>query len=333
MIEPPGDGFTGVVWEARPTERLARELTVGPGSIPMAEAAAAWGRIAAHFAAAVLDYDRIVAEIRGHWRSERSDEVVERVARMRDWLSDAATAAGRNAAHAGEQAAAYEVARLAMPHVTEIAALEQALRTVQTAGAALGAPLLGTAADISADQDVAKSGAARVMRTYEAATEPLAVPWQQAEPPVLATGDALAGEQAAPAIAASAGLPGVSGVPAATGPAAVTVPRALTGTRLRTVAGATQHSEVTTAPAAAARSVATGQLMPAAAGPAAAAKTEEEHAARAGAASTSAVAAFEADAGSAVVPAVLGGIEAAPGTAEPSPHGIAEPERGQPWRP
>ncbi|MEU6561149.1 PPE domain-containing protein [Nocardia nova] len=317
MVEPPGDGFTGVVWEARPTERLARELTTGPGSVPMAEAGAAWGRIAANFGAAVVDYDRIVAEIRGHWQSEHSDEIVERIARMRDWLLDATTAAGRNATHAGEQAAAYEVARLAMPHTAEIAALEQAMKAVQAVGASLGAPLVGVAADISADQDVAKSGAARVMRTYEAATEPLAVPWQQIEPPVLATADALAGEQAAVA-PESASLPVMPTVPAMPNLASFAVPRTLTGTRMQTVVRVAQSSEFTAVPAGVSQTGVTGgQAVPAAAGPAAAgAQNEEEHTARAGVADGPAVGAFEIEAGLAAAPPVLGGAEALPaGTA------------------
>ncbi len=318
MVEPPGDGFTGVVWEARPTERLARELTTGPGSVPMAEAAAAWGRLAANFGAAVVDYDRIVSEIRGHWQSDRSDQVVESIARMLDWLLDAATAAGRNATHAGEQAAAYEVARLAMPHTAEIAALEQAMRAIQTVGASLGAPLVGVAADISADQDVAKSGAARVMRTYEAATEPLAVPWQQVEPPVLATADALAGEQAAAAAAAAAesaaAIPILPGMPAMPNPASFAMPRALTGTRMQTVARVAQTSEFTAVPASAAQTgVSSGQALPAAAGPAAAgAQNDEEHTARAGAADGPAVGEFEIEAGLAAAPPVLGGAENLP---------------------
>ncbi|WP_030513426.1 PPE domain-containing protein [Nocardia sp. NRRL WC-3656] len=322
MVEPPGDGFTGVVWEARPTERLARELTTGPGSVPMAEAASAWGRLAANFGAAVVDYDRIVAEIRGHWQSDRSDEVLERIARMRDWLLDAATAAGRNAAHAAEQAAAYEVARLAMPHIAEIAALEQAMHTVQAIGAAMGAPLVGAAADISADQDVAKAGAARVMRTYEAATEPLAMPWQQIEPPVLATGDALAGEQAAAAVAAESApaMPAIPGMPAMPNLAAFDMPRTLTGTRVQTVAQVTRPTEFTALQASPAQTgTATGQAVPAAAGPAAV-QSEEERVARAGAADAPAAGEFEIDAGLAAAPAVLGGVETPPasGTASPA---------------
>ncbi|WP_227984295.1 PPE domain-containing protein [Nocardia spumae] len=312
MVEPPGDGFTGVVWEARPTERLARELTTGPGSVPMAEAAAAWSRLAANFGAAVVDYDRIVSEIRGHWQSDRSDEVVERIARMRDWLLDAATAAGRNATHAGEQAAAYEVARLAMPHVAEIAALDQAMHAVQAVGAALGAPMVGVAADISADQDVAKSGAARVMRTYEAATEPLAVPWRQIGPPVLATADALAGEQAAATAESAAPMPVPPGMPAMSNLAAFSAPRALTGTRMRTVVRVAPAAEFTAAPAAMDRTgVTTGQAVPAAAGPAAATQNEEEHTPRAGVVEGPAVAEFEIDAGLAAAPPVLGGVEKA----------------------
>ena len=64
MVEPPNVGFTGVVWDARPTERLAKDLTTGPGAAPMAEAAAAWAKVAAAFGEAVIDYPQIMAVLR-----------------------------------------------------------------------------------------------------------------------------------------------------------------------------------------------------------------------------------------------------------------------------
>lgn len=210
MVEPPEVGFTGVVWEARPADRLARELTTGPGSVPMAEAATAWGRLAAVFTAATADYDRIVAVVDDHWRSPVSSQTVERIGRMRHWLAQTAAAATQTASQTGAQATAYEIAQLAMPHAAEVAALAQARQSMEQVGAALGAPLLGGASQISTDADAAQMTAVRVMRSYEAAAQPLAQPWEHEPPPQLVA-PAEASSQAADAQEAAmlaAGLPG-----------------------------------------------------------------------------------------------------------------------------
>lgn len=197
MVEPPAVSFTGVIWEARPTEQLARDLSTGPGAKPMADASAAWARLGASFGAAALEYDQIVARIRQSWSSDESEAVIERIARLRDWLGEAAAQAGRNATHAGSQAVAYEVAALAMPHVNDLAALENAKRGVEQAGAALGAPMVAAAAELDSEQGIAKANAARVMQSYESATAPLAMPWEHPHPPMIASGVALEAEQAA----------------------------------------------------------------------------------------------------------------------------------------
>ncbi|MEV0356828.1 PPE domain-containing protein [Nocardia sp. NPDC050697] len=195
MIEPPQPGFTGVVWEAREPDRLARELTTGAGAVPLAEAGAAWASLAATFGAAVLEYEQIVQRMRGAWQSGTSRAVLDRVATLRDWLIDASAAAGSNALRAQTQAAAHELARLTMPNAADIAAIAEVERTLEQMTAAMGAPIRAIAAQTDEDADVAKAAASRVMRTYEAATEPLAVPWLQQQPPVLASPAALAAEQ------------------------------------------------------------------------------------------------------------------------------------------
>ncbi|WP_459549320.1 PPE domain-containing protein [Nocardia sp. X0981] len=195
MVEPPVIGFTGVVWPARHTEQLSRDLMTGPGAAPMAEAGAAWTELAATFGAAVVEYDQVLARIRAAWRSPDSEVVLERITRLRDWLADAATAAGQNATRAGGQAVAYEVARLAMPHIAEVAALEDLKQGIEQAGAALGAPLVAAAAQVEGEQDRAQANAARVMQSYESATTPLADPWPQQRPPVIAASTALEAER------------------------------------------------------------------------------------------------------------------------------------------
>lgn len=209
MVDPPEVGFTGVVWEARPAQRLASELATGPGPVPMAEAAAAWGRLAAVFAAATADYDRIVAVIDDHWRSPVSAQTVERIGRMRQWLAQTAAAASQTASRTGAQATAYEVAQLAMPHAAEVVALEQARRSAEQVGAALGAPLVGGVAQVSTDADAAHMTAVRVMRSYEAAAQPLAQPWEHEPPPQLVAPPEAAAQRAEDAEPlAAAGLPG-----------------------------------------------------------------------------------------------------------------------------
>jgi hypothetical protein len=120
---------------------------------------------------------------------------------LRNWLSEAAATAAANAAKAEAQAAANELARLTMPNLADIAAIQAVQRSLTQIGAALGAPVQAIAAATDSDADVAKATASRVMRTYEAATEPLAMPWVQDQPPVLTPGTALAAEQAAAAAA------------------------------------------------------------------------------------------------------------------------------------
>ncbi|WP_280491761.1 PPE domain-containing protein [Nocardia asiatica] len=197
MIEPPQPGFTGVVWTARPPERLARDLTTGPGAVPMAEAVTAWSRLAASFGAAVVEYEKVLADMRGAWQSGRSDEVIHRVAALRDWLVDAAAAAAANAARFQAQVTAYEIARLAMPNTADLEALQQVQRTLQSMSGMLGAPIRAVAAQTDAEEDMAKAVASRVMRNYEMATEPLAMPWQHQEPPVVAPEQPLTAERTA----------------------------------------------------------------------------------------------------------------------------------------
>ncbi|MEV6062054.1 PPE domain-containing protein [Nocardia asteroides] len=199
MIEPPQPGFTGVVWEAREPQKLATDLTTGAGPLPMADAAAAWTRLAAAFGAAVLDYEQVLQTLRGSWTSGRSEQVWERISTLREWLLETAAAATANAARLQAQVLAYEVAALAMPNTADIAAITAMQQALEQVGTALGAPIKAIAAQTDAESDVAKAVASRVMRSYEAATEPLATPWLHAPPPPIAPETALAGERSAKA--------------------------------------------------------------------------------------------------------------------------------------
>ncbi|MFC4377452.1 PPE domain-containing protein [Nocardia halotolerans] len=212
MIEPPQPGFTGVVWEAREPHKLATDLTTGAGPMPMADAAAAWTRLAAAFGAAVLDYEQVLHTLRASWTSGASEQVWQRISTLREWLLDTATAASANAARWQAQVLAYEVAAMAMPNTADIAAITAMQQALEQVGSALGAPVKAIAAQTDADADVAKAVASRVMRSYEAATEPLATPWVHPPPPPIAPETALSGEQSARP-SANPATPGIAAVP------------------------------------------------------------------------------------------------------------------------
>jgi hypothetical protein len=162
--------------------------------------------------------------LRGAWQSGASAGVHDRISTLRDWLAGAAQAAAANAARAEEQAAANELARLTMPNIADIEAIQAAQQMLQQIGISLGAPIRAIAAVTDTDSDAVKAAASRVMRIYEAATEPLAIPWVQDLPPVLTSGAALRAEQSggqAPQLPMSEVLPVL---PRSFDPAAISVP-------------------------------------------------------------------------------------------------------------
>ncbi|WP_159922882.1 MULTISPECIES: PPE domain-containing protein [Nocardia] len=320
MIEPPQPGFTGVVWTARPPERLARDLTAGPGAVPMAEAVAAWSRLAASFGAAVVEYEKVLVNMRGAWQSGRSDEVVQRVTTLRDWLVDAAGAAAANAARFQAQVTAYEIARLAMPNTADLEVIQQVQRMLESMGGMVGAPIRAVAAETDAEQDVAKAVASRVMQNYEMATEPLAAPWQQQEPPVVAPEQALTAEQTA----ARAEVPKTTAAPygavrIGTVPVPA-MPRVPTAYRAPVYAQSAATAEVVPRATPAATVSASGQpapLVPGAVGQAGPAPDTARFPR----------AALPTEAGEQI--GFEGGIQAAPavlGGAEPAPHAVAPTE-------
>ncbi|ONM50534.1 PPE domain-containing protein [Nocardia donostiensis] len=317
MVEPPVIGFTGVVWPARPTEQLSRDLTTGPGAAPMAEASVAWTHLAAAFGAAVAEYEHIVATLRESWRSPESEPALERITQLRDWLVEAAAAAGQNAVRAGNQAAAYEVARLAMPHIAEIAALEELKQGIEQAGAALGSPLVAAAAEIEGEQDIAKASAARVMQSYESATTPLADPWQHKQPPVIATSAALEAEQAAAEQSTSKQMrPGTPSFSLPGSVVAGAVPRVPGAFRAPTVVHSVPEASVLPGQSSAVHTEPGGRsTIPGASVAPAAASTDAHSTSRAGAVSTRPGREFDVEAGVDAAPPVVGGVVEAPSRA------------------
>ncbi|GAB2688986.1 PPE domain-containing protein [Nocardia thraciensis] len=266
MIEMPQPGFTGVVWEAREPQRLAQDLATGPGSVPMAEAAAAWSRLATGFGAAVVEYEQILAALRGAWQSGRSDAVLQRVSALRDWLAEAAGAAAQNAARMQAQVAAYEVARLAMPNTADIESIQQVQRVLESVGGMLGAPIRAVAVETDAEADVAKAVASRVMRSYESATEPLATPWQHEQPPSVAPERPLAAEQAArqtPVPSGAGAMPGMAPMGRMAIPSMPTaVPRVRTAYQAPVYSQSGASSEITARPVPVNASSASAEAVP-----------------------------------------------------------------------
>ncbi|GAA1479964.1 hypothetical protein GCM10009624_04040 [Gordonia sinesedis] len=190
-------GFTGVLWDARTTERLAADLAAGPGAGPLAEAGAAWGALAADLAETSVAYTAILGRLGVNWQSDRSTAAVEHLASLGRWFVEASAAAAETAARAEAQAAAVAVARLAMPNPAEIDLVGR-MREVATATAVIAPAIAGAAAHAERAVHEVKLRAARVMETYESASEPVARPWRAAHPaPNLVSAGPLEAEQAA----------------------------------------------------------------------------------------------------------------------------------------
>ncbi|MEE3850990.1 PPE domain-containing protein [Gordonia sp. LSe1-13] len=197
-------GYTGVIWDARTTEQLASDLGDGAGPGPLAEAGLAWGRVASEMASAAAEYGTILAAMAVHWESGHTIESFEKLSRLAPWFAEAAAEAGQNAGRAEAQAAAVTVARLTMPNLVEVDLAEEAMRTA-TAVSAIAPALVGAAAQAERAVHDQRMRAARVMQTYESASETAAKPWKGAPPaPNLVSAQPLAAERAARETAARA---------------------------------------------------------------------------------------------------------------------------------
>ena len=190
-------GFTGVIWDARTTERLAADLAAGSGPAPLAEAGLAWGQVASALVDGGLEYGAILDRIGVNWHSAHSNSVHEKLASLVEWFARAGGEAAGNAVRAEAQAAAVTVARLTMPNLAETDLLER-MRDVASATSAIAPALTGAAAHAERALHDQRMRAARVMATYEVASEPVAQPWMApSAAPTIVTPHALQAEQAA----------------------------------------------------------------------------------------------------------------------------------------
>ncbi|GAB11909.1 hypothetical protein GOARA_091_00270 [Gordonia araii NBRC 100433] len=192
-------GFTGVVWESRPTEKLATDLVSGAGPAPLAEAGLAWANLAEEVAAIGVEYAKVLANLGVHWESLTFNHAFEKLMQLAPWFADTAAKLTDTAVKAETQAAANTVALATMPSLPEVAITEEMAALLAQAGVMLGAPMVasGTAND-KVKHEMAQR-AARVMQSYEQATQPVAAAWSIGKPPQIVSADALNAERAAAA--------------------------------------------------------------------------------------------------------------------------------------
>jgi hypothetical protein len=187
--------FTNVVWASRSTEQLARDLTDGPGPSSVGNAGAAWVRVANELASVSTDFDKLLARLRTVWESQASSAAAQRLEEFGKWLQAVSLSAAANGQRAEEAAVANTVAVMAMPSVSEAIEAKAASDMMASLAAYNGAVLTGRFAEFDQAATADQANAAAVMTQYEEAVSHLAQPWEQAPPPQVSKGNALAAEQ------------------------------------------------------------------------------------------------------------------------------------------
>ncbi|GAB92213.1 PPE domain-containing protein [Gordonia rhizosphera] len=190
-------GFTGVIWEARPAERLAHDLHHGVGPARLAETGAAWTALATELVDIGVAYGKILADLGLHWESGSYNHAFEKLTQFAPWFADAANQAMQTAAKAEAQAAANAVALTAMPNPLEIAATKAIAEALSKVEAAAGSPIMAAAANNERAHQDQGQRASRVMESYERAATPVADPWKLPAPPRIVSDAALNAEEAA----------------------------------------------------------------------------------------------------------------------------------------
>lgn len=197
-------GFTGVIWDARTTDRLVSDLASGVGPAPLIEAGGAWSAVASEMGDAAVEYSTILARLGGSWASTHASDALDRLAALGGWFADAAATAASNAVLAQEQGAAAAVARLAMPAAGEVD-LVDGLSDLARSVSAVAPVITGAAAHAERARHDQRMRAARVMEAYEQAATPSAQPWHvERRAPLLVSDAALLAEQSVASAARSA---------------------------------------------------------------------------------------------------------------------------------
>ncbi|OBC15478.1 hypothetical protein A5784_28455 [Mycobacterium sp. 852013-50091_SCH5140682] len=181
-------GYTGVVWESRSAEQLARDLTDGPGPSSVGDAGAAWERVATGFAAAADEYTELLDRLRMSWDSAHTPAVLSRLQQLGEWLRAKALNAAANGQRAEEAAVAATTAIMSMPTVSEAVEARAQRDMMASLAAYNGAVLSGQFAEFDAAATSTQADAAAVMHQYEDTTAALATAWDEPSPPSVVHG-------------------------------------------------------------------------------------------------------------------------------------------------
>jgi hypothetical protein len=215
-------GFTNVAWESRSAERLARDLTDGPGPTSVGQAGAAWVRVADEWASIAAEFGAVVDKIKDSFSSQGADAAARKLEEFGAWLASVAVSAAGNGERAEQAAVAYSVAVLGMPSVSQVIQARTTHEVMASLAAYNGAVLSGQFAEFDEAVAAHRVAASAVMYQYEEACDGVGGPWPQPAVPDAVKGAALTAEQDAEAEedqAASAGA-GVGGAGAMAAPLA-----------------------------------------------------------------------------------------------------------------
>ena len=169
-------GFTGVEWDQRTPDELARALTAGPGPGQAGELAAAWTAAAEELEAVSSEYRRLAVELAADWVSEATPHLDARSREVADDVFELAAHARELADRAGGHAHDHTVARATMPRVEEIEVTGRALDALDSLGPGLAGVLTGATDALETRSADLRRAATTVMAHYEARTAPLEVP-------------------------------------------------------------------------------------------------------------------------------------------------------------
>ena len=171
-------GFTGVLWDARPTRALADDLRDGPGATPLSEADAAWRALGSDLSAVGDELDSVVSDLERTWRSGASSAVVNRAVSLRRWIDELGTHATDSAERARRQVDVTEVAMSTMPSAEDVASTDADKARVDSVGrGVVVTPLTGGGTRMTEFAHAQRLAAARAMHSYEHASTDTAVVW------------------------------------------------------------------------------------------------------------------------------------------------------------
>ncbi|OBJ01692.1 PPE domain-containing protein [Mycobacterium sp. 1465703.0] len=187
-------GFTNVAWELRSTERLARDLSDGPGLTSIGQAGAAWVRVADEWTRIAAEFGAVVDKLKDSFSSQGADAVVRKLQEFGAWLASVAVSAADNGERAEQAAVAYSVAVLGMPSVSQVIQAKTAHNLMASLAADNGTVLTGQFAEFAEALGAYRNAASAVMYQYEDACSGVGVPWPQPVVPDAVNGAALSAE-------------------------------------------------------------------------------------------------------------------------------------------